>query len=189
MNKFILLTLFPLFMFTQTYETQKYNLIDKFDDFEIRYYPKSLKARVVSTSNSNNNFRKLFSYISGNNKTNEKIAMTTPVYMNNDSNGSSMDFVMPREFDLNNIHRPNDKDVKIIESKPGYFATLKYGGYSNSFKVESNTNKLYKILKEKNINVIGKPSYVSYNSPFKFFSRRNEIIIEINYSEEINTID
>ena len=30
MNKFILLTLFPLFMFTQTYETQKYDLIDKY---------------------------------------------------------------------------------------------------------------------------------------------------------------
>ena len=72
MNRFILLTLFPLFMFTQTYETQKYNLIDKSNDFEIRHYPKSLKARVVSTSNSNNNFRKLFSYIIGNNKTMKK---------------------------------------------------------------------------------------------------------------------
>ena len=183
MNKIILLTLFPLFMFTQTYETQKYNLIDKSDDFEIRYYPKSIKARVVSTSNSNNNFRKLFSYISGNNKTSEKIAMTTPVYMNNDSNGSSMDFVMPSKFNMDNIHEPNDNDVKIIESKAGYFATLKYGGYSNSFKVESNTNKLYEILKEKNITIAGEPSYVSYNSPFKFFSRRNEIIIEINYTE------
>ena len=183
MNKFILLTLFPLFMFAQNYETQKYNLIDKSDDFEIRYYPKSIKARVVSTSNSNDNFRKLFSYISGNNNTNEKIAMTTPVYMNSDSNGNSMDFVMPSEFNLSNIHKPNDKDVKIIESKAGYFATLKYGGYSNSFKVEANTNKLYKILKGKNIDFIGEPSYVSYNSPFKFFSRRNEIIIQINYSE------
>jgi hypothetical protein len=103
--------------------------------------------------------------------------------MNNNSNGSSMDFVMPREFDLNNIHKPNDKDVKIIESNAGYFATLKYGGYSNSFKVESNTNKLYKILKEKNIEIVGEPSYVSYNSPFKFFSRRNEIIIEIKFVE------
>ena len=183
MNKLILLTLFPLFMFTQTYETQKYNLIDKSDDFEIRYYPKSIKARVISTSDSNNNFRKLFSYISGNNNTNEKIAMTTPVYMNSDSNGNSMDFVMPSEFNLSNIHKPNDKDVKIIESKAGYFATLKYGGYSNSFKVESNTNKLFKILKGKNIDFIGEPSYVSYNSPFKFFSRRNEIIIQIKFEE------
>ena len=183
MIKLISLILFPLFMFSQSYETQKYNLIDKSDDFEIRYYPKSIKARVVSTSNSNNNFRKLFSYISGNNKTNEKIAMTTPVYMNSDSNGNSMDFVMPSKFDLNNVYKPNDKDVKIIESKAGYFATLKYGGYSNSFKVESKTKKLYEILKDKNIDFIGNPSYVSYNSPFKFFNRTNEIIIEINYND------
>jgi len=168
---------------SQSYETQKYNLISKSDDFEIRYYPKAIKARVVSNSNSNNNFRKLFSYISGNNQTNEKIAMTTPVYVNNDSNGNSMDFVMPSKFDLNTIHKPIDSDVKIIESKSGYFATLKYGGYSNSFKVENNTEKLYKILASKNIEHKGKASYVSYNSPFKFFSRRNEIIIEIKYVE------
>ena len=57
--KSILLIFFPLIMFIQSYETQKYTLIDKSDDFEIRYYPKSLKAKVISETNSNNNFMKL----------------------------------------------------------------------------------------------------------------------------------
>ena len=43
---------------------------------------------------------KLFRYISGNNEEQNKISMTTPVYMNNDSVGSSMDFVMPSKFIL-----------------------------------------------------------------------------------------
>lgn len=179
--KSILLIFFPLTMFSQTYETQKYTLIEKSDDFEIRYYPKSLKAKVISETNSNNNFMKLFRYISGNNQTNGKIAMTTPVYTNSDSTGNSMEFVLPSKFDLNSIYKPNDGDVKIIESKSGYFASLKYGGYSSSSKVESYTKKLYNTLNDKNIEYIGKPSYVSYNSPYKFFNRRNEIIIEINY--------
>lgn len=181
--KTLFFLLIPSIMFSQTYETQKYTLISKSDNFEIRYYPKSLKARVVSNANSNNNFMKLFRYISGNNEEQNKISMTTPVYMNNDSVGSSMDFVMPSKFDLNNIYKPSDNDVKIIESKAGYFASFKYGGYSNSSKVENYTNKLYKILEDKNIEHKGNPSYVSYNSPYKFFSRRNEIIVEIKYTE------
>ena len=68
---------------------------------------------IEGSTNSNNNFMKLFRYISGNNQTNGKIAMTTPVYMNNDSVGSSMDFVMPSKFDLNSIYKPNDGDVKV----------------------------------------------------------------------------
>jgi len=181
--KTILLILFPLIMFSQTYETQKYTLISKLDNFEIRYYPKSLKARVISQQNSNNNFMKLFRYISGNNEEKNKISMTTPVYMNNDSDGSSMDFVLPSKFDLNNIYKPRDNDVKIIESKAGYFASFKYGGYSNYSKVKKYTKKLYVILNSKNIEYIGNSSYVSYNSPYKLFNRRNEIIVEIKYTE------
>ena len=163
------------------YETQKYNILFQEDNFEIRYYEPAIKAKVSSENGSNKNFMKLFRYISGNNQTNGKIAMTTPVYTNSDSTGNSMEFVLPSKFDLNSIYKPNDGDVKIIESKSGYFASLKYGGYSSSSKVESYTEKLYNTLNDKNIEYIGKPSYVSYNSPYKFFNRRNEIIIEINY--------
>ena len=55
--KTLLFLLIPSIMFSQTYETQKYTLVSKSDNFEIRYYPKSLKARVVSNANSNNNWR------------------------------------------------------------------------------------------------------------------------------------
>ena len=41
------------------YETQKYDLIFSEDEFEIRFYPSSLKAKVVSTRNANGNFYKL----------------------------------------------------------------------------------------------------------------------------------
>ena len=63
------------------YETQKYSVILNDDDFEIRYYEPAIKASVTSDENSNNNFYKLFQFISGNNSKNEKIEMTTPVYM------------------------------------------------------------------------------------------------------------
>ena len=90
---------------------------------------------------------------------------------------------MPSKFDMQSISVPNDKSVKIIESNAGYFASVRYGGYSNFSKQEKYTNELMQILKNKDITHIGDPMVVSYNSPYKFFSRRNEIIIEINYTE------
>ena len=82
------------------YETQKYDLIFSEDDFEIRFYHSSLKAKVVSQRNANGNFYKLFQFISGNNSKGEKIAMTTPVYMKNDDNSNTMEFVMPASYDI-----------------------------------------------------------------------------------------
>ena len=67
-------------MTLQGYETQAYTLVKRFDTIEIRYYPSAMKVKVESTLSDNRNFNALFGYISGNNATNEKIAMTTPVY-------------------------------------------------------------------------------------------------------------
>ena len=53
--KYILLTLFMIFGTTK-YETQKYDLVFSEDDFEIRFYHSSLKAKVVSQRNANGNF-------------------------------------------------------------------------------------------------------------------------------------
>ena len=74
--KYILISLFML-LSTTKYETQKYDLIFSEDDFEIRFYPSSLKAKVVSQRNANGNFYKLFQFISGNNSKKEKIAINT----------------------------------------------------------------------------------------------------------------
>ena len=74
--KYILLTLFMI-LSTTKYETQKYDLVFSEDDFEIRFYHSSLKAKVVSQRNSNGNFYKLFQFISGNNSKGEKIEMTS----------------------------------------------------------------------------------------------------------------
>ena len=59
-------------------EEAPYDIINKNEVYEIRKYADRL-AVETSTSGSENNFRKLFNYISGRNKNNEKISMTTPV--------------------------------------------------------------------------------------------------------------
>ncbi len=165
------------------YETQKYDLIFSEDDFEIRFYHSSVKAKVVSQKNANGNFYKLFQFISGNNSKGEKIEMTTPVYIKEDNNSNTMEFVMPSSFNIESISKPNDKSIEIYESKAKYFACVRYGGYSNSGKFKTHSKKLIEKLSELNIKTIGDLFYVSYNSPYKVFNRRNEVMVEIEYED------
>ena len=142
MIKYFLL-LFSITMFSQGYETQKYEVIKQIENIEIRFYPPSLMAKV----SSGGGFMKLFQYISGKNDKNEKMAMTTPVHMTNENNKSTMEFVLPSKYSLDNIATPNDKNIKIYNSKPIYYAAITYSGYSNSEKVKKNHSTLLNKLK------------------------------------------
>jgi DNA gyrase inhibitor GyrI len=163
-------------MFSQGYETQKYEVIKQIEDIEIRFYPPSLMAKV----DSGGGFSKLFQYISGKNDKNQKIAMTTPVHMTNENNKSTMVFVLPSKYTLDNIAAPKDKNIEVYNSKPGYYAAITYGGYSNSEKVKKNHYNLLNKLKNESFKVLNDmPIVLSYNSPYKVFNRRNEVLVEI----------
>ena len=165
------------------YETQNYDLILSDENFEIRFYPSSLKAKVASSKSANGNFYKLFQFISGNNSKGEKIEMTTPVYMKSDDNFNTMEFVMPSSYDMESISKPNDKNIVVYESEAKYYACIRYGGYSNSSKFDKHSQKLIQKLSKLNITSIGDIFYVSYNSPYKVFNRRNEVMVEIKYKD------
>lgn len=165
-------------MALQGYETQAYTLVKRFDTIEIRYYPSAMKVKVESTLSDNRNFNALFGYISGNNATNEKIAMTTPVYMHNTAEGQIMEFVLPARF-KKQAPQPKGKGVEVYQAKAGHFAAIRYGGYSNSSKEKEHTQILLKTLKDKGVSVVGSPVVLSYDAPYKFYNRRNEILVEI----------
>ena len=121
-------------VFSQKYETHNYETLFSDDSFEVRLYAPVLKAKTFSTKGSNNNFGKLFRYISGYNKKNEKISMTTPVYMKDEDKGSMMEFVLPSKFDMENISMPLSENVEVYLDEGGHYASVQYGGYSNNSK-------------------------------------------------------
>ena len=175
----IIFLLIPVIMFTQQYETQKYELLKSLDNIEIRFYPPSMKAKV----SSNRNFSKLFKYISGNNDKKEKIAMTTPVYMIQNKGRNTMEFVLPSKYSENNAALPIDSDIKIYNSEPAYYAAIRFGGYSNSYKIKTHHKILRNKLEKNNLTVIDEnPISLSYNSPYKGFNRRNEVLVKIDYN-------
>jgi len=177
MQKFLFLFI-SITVFSQGYETQKYELIKKLNEIEIRFYPPVMKAKV----SSENNFSRLFKYISGNNDKGEKISMTTPVQMTSRDNKSTMEFILPSKYNEKNYAKPKDKSIKIYISKPGYYAAITYGGYSNEEKVQNHHKTLISKLKESNFEIIDdNPIVLSYNSPYKVFNRRNEVLVEVKF--------
>lgn len=174
--------LFHLFisvlLMAQSYQTQPYEVVSTFDQIEIRYYPPAMKVQVESTSTNNRNFNALFKYISGNNDRGEKIAMTTPVYMANKNGSQTMAFVLPAQY-KDTAPEPKGQDVEVYQSKAGYFAAIRYGGYSNSEKVKQYTQQLKKVLALAEKKIIGQAFVLSYDAPYKFYNRRNEILLEI----------
>ena len=184
MNNYLILTVF-LFLNTtmvmsQKYETQEYEVVDQIDKIEIRYYPSAPMIRVSSNQSRNNNFGKLFRYIAGNNIDEEKIAMTTPVYMSDQS--KTMEFVLPKKFLSGEIPVPNDNDLEAYISKPKYYAAIKYSGYSSNKKEENYRQELVKAIQNINLKILSEHFVLSYDAPTKFYNRRNEVLIQVDYS-------
>ena len=168
-------------VFSQKYETHNYETLFSDDSFEVRLYDSVLKAKTFSTKGSNNNFGKLFRYISGYNQKNEKISMTTPVYMKDEDKGSMMEFVLPSKFDMENVSMPLSENVEVYLDEGGHYASVQYGGYSNNSKRLRYTKALKEKLKEHNIESFGDFFYLSFDSPYKFYGRRNEVMVAVKY--------
>ena len=180
-NFFLVLILIPIISMSQ-YETQEYKLISYIDEIEIRYYPSSIMAKYIDDENINRGFNYLFRYISGGNDLSKKINMTTPVHMERGEKKSSMEFVLPREFNFKNVPKPINSKVEVYEAKNLFYASISYSGYTNPSKEEIIIKKIKSKLIEQNIQIIGQEKILVYNSPYKFFNRKNEIIIPINYN-------
>ena len=161
----------------QNTEIQPYEVIKAIDSVEIRFYP---SATLVQTSGGNN-FGKLFRYISGSNESEEKIAMTAPVYMNEDK--SEMAFVMPLDVHQRGAPKPMGKNVSLRITEPRYVAAIRYGGYTNASKEATHTKRIMKALEDNSIEAKGAVEFLGYDSPYKFYNRRNEVMVEIAYNK------
>lgn len=168
-------------------EEQPYKVIRTEKDFEIRFYPSVTMAMITSSAKSykelgNSGFRKLANYIFGGNDANKQIAMTSPVHMDVNDTASSMSFVMPSEFNKDNLPKPNDANVVIKTTADEYVAAIKFGGFASDTDIKTYSAKLENALKAASISYYGSFSYLGYNPPYQWFGRKNEIIISVNWN-------
>ena len=170
-------------------ERRPYTTIKSEHGFEIRYYPAAIIATVESEGgsymgNSNNNFRRLAGYIFGGNMTEQKIAMTAPVYICRDANSSRMSFVMPANYTREQLPMPKDSSVKLQQSEDGYFAAIKFGGYAVERIIMKKENQLKAMLAGAGIASLGEYNYLGYNAPWDLINRENEIVVKIAFVDD-----
>ena len=110
-------------------ERQQYRVVKAEKGFELRYYPPATFATVKSSAKSyrersGSGFRKIAGYIFGDNESSTKIAMTSPVHMDINEKESSMSFVMPSNYDVKSLPKPNDARVEIHQTPGEYAAAI-----------------------------------------------------------------
>jgi len=168
-------------------ETQAYQVIKTEKDFEIRLYPPATMATIsmdVKTYKelSSAGFRKLASFIFGGNQDNKNISMTSPVHMDINDSLSSMSFVMPANYNKDNLPKPNDTSVILKTTTEEYVAAIRFGGYANDEEIKMYAAKLESALKAKGIEYFGNFRFLGYNAPFQFWGRKNEIIVNVRWN-------
>ena len=165
----------------QQYETQSFDLIKKVDEAEIRFYPPAMKIR----SSRKNGFGALFGYISGRNSRDQKIAMTTPVYLGKNKDNEMMEFVLPRSINKSNAPKPLSEKVEVYESKSGYYIAHSFGGYAFDWSVNRIRKNLEEIAFRNKIKLIGDPFVLVYDSPYKIINRKNEVLFEVDFESTV----
>jgi len=190
MKKFLSIYILSLIVISNVMAADevKYTMVSKSELYEIRKYSDRLVIET-ETSNQNSGFRKLFKYISGDNKDKKEIKMTTPVTQTEKNGNMTMQFYIPAEFDESNVPDPNNSEVKVLNIKGGYYAAIIYSGRASDSNYVKHKDILEDQLKKDKISIISKPIRATYNSPFTLpMLRRNEVMfkIETNTWGEIN---
>ena len=173
-------------------EEPKYSIVKQTDDYEIRKYGDRLAVETIEGSGEDRAFSLLFKYISGANKINTKVDMTTPVTQSTkvemttpvaqeDENGERvMRFFLPSKFTMESAPRPTSDVVRLVIVKGQTYAVAKYSGRSSDQNFIRNARKLIDGLERDGLLAIGAPIKATFNGPLTpFFLRRNEVMIPV----------
>lgn len=188
---------------TMATEEPKFELLEKDQSFELRMYEPKIHAEVIVTGNmreaSSKGFRMIADFIFGNNVAisgqsekismtapvlieprPEKISMTAPVVIEQSSAGWRVNFVMPSQYTLATLPKPNNSLVKIKSVPAKKFAVIRFSGLVDEEKMSEKVSDLEQWINSKQLKVIGNAELARYNPPWTLpFLRRNEVLIEV----------
>ena len=185
-----------VFVFNRTtragFESAEYKVIETDGKFEIREYPDLMLASTstkIDAQGRDGSFMKLFRYISGANQSEQKISMTTPVFMEKDETEAQMGFVMPKDVAVAGTPQPTGEGVAIRKRAGGRFAVVRFSGRLSEKLARENEAKLREWMKSKDLTAAetnpGDPESTNvesapYDPPFTPGPlRRNEVLIRL----------
>ena len=180
-------------------EEAAYKMLKKENNFEIRDYAPHILAETVEEGDleeaGNKAFRRLFRYISGENRSREKVAMTAPVSQEPTGEKITMtapvgqqrvqerwavSFMMPASYTLETLPVPEDPKVTLRQVPARRIAAVRYSGFWSEKNYLRYKLELESWIHERGLTIVGDPLWARYNPPFTpWFLRRNEILIPV----------
>ena len=180
-------------------EEAKYTVAIKEEAFELRDYQPHIVAEIVVDGNiddaSSKAFGSLFGYISGKNKSRDKVAMTAPVSqvpasekipmtapVGQQSVGKkwAVSFMMPASYTMETLPKPDDPEVKLRAVPARRIAAIRYSGLWSEKRYLEHKLQLETWIRKNKLKASGEASWARYDPPFKpWFMRRNEILIPV----------
>jgi hypothetical protein len=167
-------------------EQRKYQILKKYENFEIRKYEPALFSSVKLgkksySESSSEGFRILAGYIFGDNEKKEKISMTSPVTMEL-GDTSKMMFMVPKSHDMESLPNPSNSKIVFEKQSEKIVAAIRFDGWANDKKIEKYQSILKTALAKEKIAYNNKFAFLGYNPPYDLVNRRNEVIVElVNY--------
>ncbi len=187
--------------FALAIEKPEYEVILVDGDIEYRRYESFIVAEtnIVGAESwkeaSNEGFRRLFDYITGDNSGDQKIAMTAPVQQSKlqaeelrfsqaealaDGAGWRVGFMLPSRYSMVDAPVPEDDRIELRVVPEKLVAAIRYSGRWTTRNFDKYESRLMTKLTAANIEILGVPETAFYNPPFvPPFMRRNEILIEV----------
>lgn len=186
-----------------TIEEPNFTLIEKEQAYELRLYQPKVIAEVLVEGDmrvaSSRGFRLIADFIFGNNTAQsgqgkkismtapvsiearaERVSMTAPVGIQQKSDGWRVCFVMPKEYTLASLPKPNNPLVMIKQLPEQKFAVIRFSGLVNEEKMSKKVAELKCWIERKKLKTIANPELARYNPPWTLpFLRRNEVMVEI----------
>ena len=173
-----------LFMRTSRagYESASYKVVEKSGKFEIRQYPDLPVVTTPMSGGQNSGFGRLFRYISGDNAAEKKIAMTTPVFMPADSQGTTreMQFLVPSDVARAGTPAPKGRSVSLKKMRGGKYAVLRFSGRTSAATQKKRLAELRKELESRGLKATGNPVFAGFDPPWTPAPvRRNEVMLRL----------
>jgi hypothetical protein len=168
------------------YESADYTVLSSEGPFDTRKYPDLMIASTnmqLKAKGDDDSFMRLFRYISGANDKEQKLAMTTPVFMEpepGDGGAGQMGFVIPTDVAEERIPKPADAKVQIGKRAGGRFAVIRFSGRMSAKSVADAEKRLRKWMKDKDLVGDGDAETAGYDPPWTPGPmRRNEVLIRL----------
>lgn len=172
------------------YESAEYSVLETDGLIELRTYPDLMLVTTTMgtrTQGDDGSFGRLFRYISGGNENKQKVAMTTPVFMEPQSDSEQpgtpagqMGFVIPKDVAQTSIPSPTGDQVEVTRRPGGTFAVIRFAGRNDLEVCQKQQRLLEAWIEKRQLKSDGESEIAGYDPPWTPGPlRRNEILIRI----------